>query len=63
MAKRTANLVVWVDYQFIWMWNSKQTLGGVNTDVNQGHKYQENWNSLFVLMSSESEMHQEMKPL
>lgn len=37
-AQGITGLVVLADYQFVWVWNSKQTLEGVNTDVNQNQK-------------------------
>lgn len=67
MVQGIKNLVVLAYYQFVWMWNSKQTLEGVNTDVNQNQKKSlynpmRTETNFFVLFLSESEMHQEIKP-
>lgn len=48
--KKKKNLVVLADYQFIWMWNSKQTLEGVNIDVKQNQK-----KSLYTTMRTETD--------
>ena len=38
VAQGVTNFVGLTYYQFVWVWNSKQTLEGVNTDVNQNQK-------------------------